>query len=328
MCWVETTTVSIRAGLCPSYSTVTWLLLSGRSQATSPLLAGLGQPVEDLVGQLDRQRHQFGRVVAGVAEHQPLVAGADLLPLGGVFVHAHGDVGALPVDREHHGAGVGADAHLVVGVADVADHLADHVGIVDHGLGGDFAGHDGDARGDHRLAGHAAVGVFGEQGVEDAVGDLVGQLVGMAHADRFAGEQKLALCHGNPSCCADDIEALPAGFTRISDYRPISEESATGNTASDVFQVWIIEDRCLLGPKKTAMWAIRAIFATDGIPGRSTVGRRPPRPANPTGALLRPPGDRGAHRSPSDSPAEIVHLVRQTPRRLGSDQRPDRAIRR
>ena len=39
-------------------------------------------------------------------------------------------------------------------------------------------------------------GILGEQGVEDAVGDLVGQLVGMAHADRFAGEQKLALCHG------------------------------------------------------------------------------------------------------------------------------------
>ena len=152
------------------------------------LAAGLGQPVENLVGQLDRQRHQLGRVVAGVAEHQALVAGADLFAFGRVFVDAHGDVGALPVDREHDGTGVGADAHLVVGVAHLANDLADDVGIVDHGLGGDFAGDDGDARGDHRLARHAAVGVLGEQGVEDAVGDLVGQLVGMAHADRFAGE--------------------------------------------------------------------------------------------------------------------------------------------
>ena len=45
------------------------------------LLAGFGQPVEDAVRQRDRQRHQLGRVVAGVAEHQALVAGADVLAL-------------------------------------------------------------------------------------------------------------------------------------------------------------------------------------------------------------------------------------------------------
>ena len=78
-CCVETTTVSIRTGVAPSYSTVTWLLLSGRSQFDFALVAGFGQAVEDAVGQRDRQRHQLGRVVAGVAEHQALVAGADVL---------------------------------------------------------------------------------------------------------------------------------------------------------------------------------------------------------------------------------------------------------
>ena len=67
---------------------MTWLLLSGRSQSTSLLLPGLGQAVEDAVRQRDRQRHQLGRVVAGVAEHQALVAGADVLALGGVVVDA------------------------------------------------------------------------------------------------------------------------------------------------------------------------------------------------------------------------------------------------
>ena len=33
------------------------------------------------------------------------------------------------------------------------------------------------------------MGSWAKQGVENAVGNLVGQLVGMAHADRFAGEQ-------------------------------------------------------------------------------------------------------------------------------------------
>ncbi len=35
-CWVEMTTVCTRTGFCPSYSTVTWLLPSGRSQGISP----------------------------------------------------------------------------------------------------------------------------------------------------------------------------------------------------------------------------------------------------------------------------------------------------
>ncbi len=43
--------------------------------------AGFGQPIDDPVSQRDRQRHQLRRVVAGVAEHQALVAGADVLAL-------------------------------------------------------------------------------------------------------------------------------------------------------------------------------------------------------------------------------------------------------
>ena len=68
-------------------------------------LAGSGEPVEDAMGQGDRQGHQFGRVVAGVAEHQALVAGPDLLARCLVLVHALGDVRALPVQGDHHRAG-------------------------------------------------------------------------------------------------------------------------------------------------------------------------------------------------------------------------------
>ena len=51
-----------------------------------------------------------------------------------------------------------------------------------------------------RLAGHAGVRVLREDGVEDAVGDLVGHLVGMAHRDRFAGEQvTVVVRHGSLS---------------------------------------------------------------------------------------------------------------------------------
>ena len=48
------------------------------------VLADLGQPLGEPVRERDRQRHQLGGVVAGVAEHQALVAGA--LPVERVVV--------------------------------------------------------------------------------------------------------------------------------------------------------------------------------------------------------------------------------------------------
>ena len=41
-------------------------------------LADLGEPARHAVRERDRQRHQLGRLVAGEAEHHPLVAGAEL----------------------------------------------------------------------------------------------------------------------------------------------------------------------------------------------------------------------------------------------------------
>ena len=113
----------------------------------------------------------------------------------------------------HHRTGVGADAHLVVRVADVANDLADDVGIVDHRLGRDFAGHHGHSRGHQGLASDAAEGVLGNQGIKHAVGDLIGKLVGMSHAYRFAGEQSLALSHGKSLLVVMDGETVIIGRT-------------------------------------------------------------------------------------------------------------------
>ena len=69
------------------YSTVTWLLASGRSELQLAGLAQLGVVLDQAVRQVDRQRHQRLGLVAGEAEHHALVAGA-------ADVHAHGDVAA------------------------------------------------------------------------------------------------------------------------------------------------------------------------------------------------------------------------------------------
>ncbi len=49
------------------------------------VLPDLGKPPHQLVGEGNRHRHELFGLVAGVAEHEPLVAGA-------TRVHAHGDV--------------------------------------------------------------------------------------------------------------------------------------------------------------------------------------------------------------------------------------------
>lgn len=143
----------------------------------------------------DRQRHQFGGVVAGIAKHQALVASADVLAGGVVLINTHSNIWALLTDGHKHAACVSSDAHLGFGVAGAADHIADHLLVVDRAAGGDFTGNHGKASGHERLAGDAAHRVLGKECVEHTVGNLVGQLVRMPHADRLAREQILASCH-------------------------------------------------------------------------------------------------------------------------------------
>ena len=155
------------------------------------VLAHLGQLLGELVGPEDGGGHEGGGLVAGKAEHHALVTGA--LVFGSGAQHALGDVGGLVVDGGDHGAGVGVEAHVGAGVADLADGLAHHVGQVGVARGGDLAGDDRHAGGHQGLAGHVGVGVLGQQGVQDGVGDLVRHLVGMAFGHGLGGEEIFAL---------------------------------------------------------------------------------------------------------------------------------------
>ena len=77
------------------------------------------------------------------------------------------------------------------------DRVADDVGNVHVRRGGDLAGHHGHAGGDQRLAGHAARGIIGEDGVEHRIGDRVGDLVGMTFGDGL-GREDVALGCDSP----------------------------------------------------------------------------------------------------------------------------------
>ena len=162
-------------------------------------LAHLGEPVRDAVRELDRQRHQLLGLVRGVAEHHPLVAGADPVDRVEVavlhlerLVDALRDVGRLLVERHDHAARLGVEAVLGARVADVGDRLAHEPRDVDVRRRRDLAGDDDEARRDQRLAGDATLGVVGEDGVEDGVGDLVGDLVRVPLGDRLGAEAERA----------------------------------------------------------------------------------------------------------------------------------------
>jgi hypothetical protein len=153
--------------------------------------ADLRETARELVGEHDGHGHQLVGLAAGVAEHQALVAGAPR-------VHSLGDVGRLLVDGRDHGAGLVVEAVLGPGVAHPLDGLANDPGQVGVGLGRDLPGDEREPGGHQRLAGHPAVGVFGQQDVEDGVGNLVRDLVGVPLGDGLRGEEVLSvLCHGS-----------------------------------------------------------------------------------------------------------------------------------
>ena len=167
--------------------------------------AHLREAVRQPVRERDRHRHQLVGLARRVAEHHSLVARAgdvELVVVAGVgarlvrLVDTLRDVRRLLVDRGDDRAGVAVEAVGGVVVADPADRVARDLRHVDVGLGGDLAGDDDEARVDERLAGHAAVRVVAQDGVEHAVGDLVGHLVGVALRDGLGGEEELVVGKG------------------------------------------------------------------------------------------------------------------------------------
>ena len=165
-------------------------LAVGAQIVQAPLAADVRQRPHEVVRQHERQRHQLRRLVAGVPEHQPLVARA-------AGVDPHRDVGRLPVQRREHGARVGVEAELRAGVPHVPHGLPGDVGELDPGRRGDLPRQHDESGREQRLAGHAPRRVFRQDGVEDRVRDLVGNLVRMALGDRF-GREEVAACpaHG------------------------------------------------------------------------------------------------------------------------------------
>src|SRR5581483_9492094 len=167
----------------------------GAEERSFAALSDFREILDQTVRGLDREGHQLGRLVAGVAEHHALIARALLLVQPLAFGDPLRNIRRLPLDRGDNGAGVAVEAHFRAGVADLAHDIADDF-VVAHSLfARDLARDDDHARFRERLARDAAVGIAFQVRVENGVGNLIAHLVGMSLGDRLRSEKKVFRCH-------------------------------------------------------------------------------------------------------------------------------------
>jgi hypothetical protein len=152
------------------------------------VLAQMGLTLDQTVRQVDRKRHQHRRFVAGVAEHEALVAGALIQVIVAGAVDALRDVRALLVVGDQHGAALVVDAVFGVVVADALDCIARDMDVVDVGGRRDFTRQHHQAGVAERFGGDAGGRILRQDGVEDGIRNLVGHLVRVAFRYRFRGE--------------------------------------------------------------------------------------------------------------------------------------------
>ena len=144
-------------------------LAIGSQVVEGAVLAHLGQPLRETLGDHDRQRHQLGGVVARVAEHQALVPGTALVEVVvGVadarlvaVVDALRDVDGLSADGDLDATAGAVEALERRVVADVEDRLADQLGDRRVGVGPHLTGDDDETGGQQRLDGRPEVLLVG-----------------------------------------------------------------------------------------------------------------------------------------------------------------------
>ena len=132
----------------------------GTQERQAAVAAHFALPLHQPVRVIDGKRHQRWRLVARIAEHQALVARTLVQVIVGRAIDTLRDVGRLPAVADHHRTAVGIEAQLRVVVADRANRVARHAGVIDVGFGGDLARHHDESGGDQRFRGDPSRGVL------------------------------------------------------------------------------------------------------------------------------------------------------------------------
>ncbi len=157
--------------------------------------------LENLVAVIECRRHQVGRIVGRIAEHDALIARAFVLVAA--CVHALRDMRRLAVQMVVELEGFPVETVLLI--ADLLDSVAHcrldllkragrPLVIFINALAADFAGKNNELRRRQRLAGDARLRILGEKQIDDGIADLVRDLVRMTFGHAF-GREKIGGTH-------------------------------------------------------------------------------------------------------------------------------------
>merc|ERR1719237_818852 len=148
--------VVVLAGhLCLAIRTEPW---------TSAILAAVCQALAEALGKLDCHRHSLLGLICSIAEHNALVAGANIL-LCFSYVHTTSNVGALLFDGDDDSALVAVETLLSVIISDITDSLAHNLLVVNVTLSRNFTEDHDHARLRTRLTGNLGFRVLFETSV-------------------------------------------------------------------------------------------------------------------------------------------------------------------
>lgn len=154
----------------------------GSEPGEGAVAAGSGHGSVELVGEEESEGEELRGLVGGIAKHDTLVTGTELLE-GLLVVETLRDIGRLLLNGDEQVAGLVVETLGGVIVADVLDGFTDDLLVVEVGLGGDFTEDHDHAGLGGSLASNLGEGVLGEAGIEDGIRNLISDLVGVTLTD-------------------------------------------------------------------------------------------------------------------------------------------------
>lgn len=165
-------------------------------------LAHARELLQDLVGQREGQGEQLGCLVGGLAEHDALVTGSqvvevllDLLFLGHLALavrHRLVDLSGLLLDLDHDLHAFLVESFLFVILTDLLADIAHNLFLVHLCVRGDLSKHHGHSRLGAALARYVRQGVLSKAGVQHCVRQLVAHFVWMSLAYTLRSEQEMS----------------------------------------------------------------------------------------------------------------------------------------
>lgn len=166
----------------------------GSEPGERAIAASRGHGGVELVGEEKSEGEKLGGLVGGIAEHDTLVTGTELLK-GLIVVETLSDIGGLLLNGDEQVAGLVVEALGGVIVTDALDGLSDDLLVVNLGLGGNLTKDHDHAGLGGSLASHLGEGVLAQAGIKNGIGDLVSDLVGVTLTDRLGLSRLLEFSH-------------------------------------------------------------------------------------------------------------------------------------